>query len=567
MASPESQFKAVFPFIEWLKGYGLSDLGKDFLAGLTVVVVMIPQVMAYASLAGLPPVHGLYAAFLGTAAAALWGSSRHLSTGPAAVVSFLVLTALVPLAEPESPEFIVFAIILALSVGLIQLLMGFFKLGFLMNFVSHSVIGGFTTAAAIIIAATQLPGLFGFSIKKHEVVLNNFYEIFSSLPSTHGLTSIIGLIAVVIIVASKKLISKAFPAGLLVMAGGILLSFFMNLESQGVAVVGDINASLSLPSVPYISFGKFLELVPSALIIAVIGFLEGYAISKSISERSKQQIDVNQELKGQGIGNIFSGLFKGYPIAGSFSRTAVNYTAGAVSGVSSVFASLFVLLTILYFTQYLYYLPKTLLSAIVIAALVDLIEFSKFRQTFNLSGTDGVVIITTFVFAFLTKPDTAIFVGMAVSLILFLRKTIAVKVKPVVFNFEDERFDSIEMYGGERDYDNLLIVRIDMSIYFGNVYGIRDQILELVKRKGDDLEHVVISFTSVNYFDVSACEVFAELFDDLNHKGLKVYTMYRKRQVEEIMKGSGLEEKMIRLRDIKGFKKAFVIQRNPGFKV
>lgn len=554
----------IFPFVGWLKTYTRSDLTKDFVAGLTVVVVLIPQVMAYASLAGMPPVHGLYAAFLGTAAAAFWGSSKHLSTGPAAVVSFLVLTTLIPFAKPETPEFVVLAIMLALMIGIIQLLMGFFRLGFLMNFVSHSVIGGFTTAAAIIIAATQLPGLLGFGIHKHEIVLESFIEILRSVPQTDALTASIGITGVVIIMASKRLISKAFPSGLIVMAGGIALSYLLDLESHGVSVIGKIDAVLSTPTIPYVSTSQFIALIPSALIIAVIGFLEGYAISKSISEKSKQKLDVNQELIGQGIGNVASSLFRGYPIAGSFSRTAVNYAAGAVSGMSSVFASLFVLLTILLFTPYLYFLPKAILSAIVIAALVDLIEFSKFRETFNLSGSDGIVISVTFIFAFLSKPDTAIFIGVAVSLILFLRKTISVKVVPIFFDFENERFEVIEMYGGPRDFLNVLILRVDMSIYFGNVYSIRGQILDLIEEKGPQLEHLVISFTSVNYFDVSACEVFAELFEDLEKKKLKVYTMYRKQQVEDIMRASGLEDNTIRLRDIKGFKKEFIIQRNPN---
>lgn len=557
-------FRTIFPFIEWFDGYGSRELSKDFFAGLTVVIVLIPQVMAYASLAGLPPVHGLYAAFLGTAAAALWGSSRHLSTGPAAVVSFLVLTALIPLAKPESPQFVTLAIILALMVGVIQILMGFFRLGFLMNFVSHSVIGGFTTAAAIIIAATQLPGLFGYTIDKHEVVLQNIVEIITSFPQTNPLAAVIGLSGVAFIILGKRLISKAFPGALIVMAGGTLLSYYFDLESQGIPVIGKIEAALTMPSIPYVSSAQFLKLIPSALIIAVIGFLEGFAISKSISEKSRQKIAVNRELVGQGIGNIASSLFRGYPIAGSFARTAVNYTAGAVTGMSSVFASLFVLLTLLLFTQYLYFLPRTILSAIVISALVDLIEFSKFRETFNLSGTDGIVITVTFLFAFLSKPDTAIFVGIAVSLILFLRKTISVKTLEVFFDLDLERF--VEPFESDdfRDFPEILIVRIDMSIFFGNVYAIADQIRDLAAAKGANLRHVVINFTSVNYVDVSACEVFGELFDDLIGGEKRIYTMYRKRQVEDIMRAAGLEVRTVRLRDIKGFKKEFIIQRNPN---
>ncbi len=553
----------IFPFLGWLENYGKPELTKDFIAGLTVVIVLVPQVMAYATLAGLPPVHGLYAAFLGTAAAALWGSSRHLSTGPAAVVSFLVLTSLVPLAKPESPQFIALAIVLALMVGVIQLLMGVFKLGFLMNFVSHSVISGFTSAAAIIIAATQVPGLLGFRVEKHEIVFENFFEILNMIPDTHLLSALVGLCGVLFIVFTRRKISKSFPAALIVMVAGIGLSFMLDFEGRGIKVLGKIDAALSMPDMPYVSFPQFLKLVPQAVIIAVIGFLEGFAISKSISAKSKQKLDINQELVGQGMGNVASSLFKGYPIAGSFARSAVNYAAGAVTGFSSVFASIFVLLTILLFTPYLYYLPRTILSAIVIAALIDLIEFSKFRETFNLSGTDGIVITTTFLFAFLTKPDTAIFVGMGVSLILFLRKTIAVTVIPMVFDLDTERFMKLADYNAIKDFPNLLVIQVDMSIYFGNVYSIREQIMELVAEKEEDLEHVLFSFSGVNYFDVSACEVFDEMFDDLHRKNLKVYTMYRKEQVEEIFRASGIEDKTIRLRDIKGFKKQFIIQRNP----
>lgn len=567
MASKHKSVTETFlPFLSWLKDYDRSKLFKDFIAGITVAVVLIPQVMAYASLAGLPPVYGLYAAFLGTAVAAFWGSSRHLSSGPVALVSFLTLTALIPLAEPESSEFIVLAIILALIIGFIQLFMGVFKLGFVMNFISHSVIAGFTTAAAIIIASTQIPSLFGFTVERHEFVFLNFYEIFLSLPGTNFLTSVIGATAIIFIILTKRKLSKAFPSGLIIMAGGIILSYLLNFEARGVAVIGNIDAQINLPSVPRISFGNILALLPSALIISIVGFLEAYAISKSIASQSKQKLDVNQELIGQGLGNIASSLFKGYPIAGSFSRTAVNYAAGAVSGVSSVFVSLFVLLTILFFTPLLYYLPKTILSAIVIAALVDLIEFSKFRETFNLSGTDGIVITATFLTSFLLKPDDAIFIGIVISLVLFLRKTIVADVVELVFHMQEERFRKLSFGNEVKRFPNILILRVDMSIFFANAHNIVEQIEELVARKGDELEHIVINFSGVNYVDVSGCEQLNELFSDLSAKGIKIYSMYRKKPVRDIMRKAGVTDNyLISLHDIKGFKNAFIIQRNKNF--
>ncbi|MDQ3633474.1 MAG: sulfate permease [Acidobacteriota bacterium] len=554
------------PFLSWLKDYDKNKLYKDFIAGITVAIILIPQVMAYAILAGLPPVYGLYAAFLGTAVASLWGSSRHLSTGPAALVSFLVLTALVPIATPESPEFIALAIILALIIGLIQLLMGIFKLGFIMNFISHSVISGFTTAAAIIIAATQIPSLFGFTVEKHEYVFLNFYEIIKSIPNTNLLTLTIGLISVILIISAKRRFSKAFPISLIVMIIGILLSFLLNFEARNVAVIGEIDANLRLPSIPKLSVGNILELLPSALIIAIIGFLEGFAISKAICHKSKQKIDINQELVGQGLGNIASSIFKGFPIAGSFSRTAVNYAAGAVTGFSSVFVSLFVLLTILFLTPLLQFLPKAILSAVVISALVDLIEFSKFRETFNLSGTDGIVISLTFLFSFILKPDDAIFIGIVVSLVLFLRKTIVADVVELVFVMEEERFKQITFGTELKVFPNILILRIDMSIFFANANNIVEQISEFINQRGEDLDHLVINFSGVNYVDVSGCEILNEYFEELWEQDIKIYSMYRKKQVRDIMRRSGMQDKLIMLHDIKGFKKEFIIQKNKNFK-
>ncbi len=249
----------IFPFRTWLKDYDRADLFKDFVAGLTVAIILIPQVMAYAILAGLPPVHGLYAAFLGTAVAAFWGSSKHLSTGPAALVSFLVLTALVPLAKPESAEFVVLAIILALIIGVVQLLMGVFKLGFIMNFISHSVLSGFTIAAAIIITATQIPSLGGFEVIKHEYVFLNFYEILHDLPQTNLLTLAIGLVSIFLILLVKRKVSKSFPIALVIILIGIALSYEFDFESHGVAVIGAIDAKIGLPTIPQISFRHLLE--------------------------------------------------------------------------------------------------------------------------------------------------------------------------------------------------------------------------------------------------------------------------------------------------------------------
>ncbi|REJ75296.1 MAG: STAS domain-containing protein [Acidobacteria bacterium] len=560
--SSESILKRLLPSLDFLEDYDRRQFSRDLFAGVTVAVVLIPQVMAYAILAGLPPVYGLYAALLGTAAAAIWGSSRQLSTGPVALVSFLVLSALVPVAKPESAEYIALAVILALLIGLVQLMMGLFRLGFLMTYISHSVIAGFTTAAAIIIATTQIPTIFGFSIESREAVFLNVIEIARKLPETHLPTLILGLSSVLLVIFLKKRVSRSFPSALVAVGAGILISYFLDLRTAGVAVVGQIDASLTLPTFPEINLDQLFSLLPSALVISVVGFLEAYAISKAIASKTKQRLDVNKELIGQGVGNLASSVLKGYPVAGSFSRTAVNFSAGGETAVSSVFVSLFVLITILFLTPLLYFLPRAVLGAIVIAALVDLIEFSKFRETFKLSGSDGIVITVTFLFAFVMRPENAIFIGILVSLILFLRKTIAARVVPCVFHFDEERFYQISEDNRVKQFAYVMILRVDMSIFFANANNIAEQIEDLAEEMGDDLKYIVINFSGVNYIDVSGCDVMGELFEELTAKGITIYSMYRKHQVREIMKKSGVDKYLTPLHDIKGFKHEFIIQKN-----
>lgn len=553
---------SLLPSVEFLRNYDRSILYKDLFAGATVAVVLIPQVMAYAALAGLPPVYGLYSAFLAAAVGAIWGSSWHLSTGPVALVSFLVFTALVPIAKPETPEFILLAVALAFMIGLAQLLMGVFKLGFIMTYISHSVIAGFTTAAAIVITTTQIPTLFGFAIENRESVFLNVIEIGKSFSALHLPTLVVGGISIALIVTLKRAASKAFPSALVAVVLGIAISFAVDLESMGVAVLGHIRAGLSVPSIPDFGFDKLIGLLPSTLVISIVGFLEAFAVSKAIAAKTRQRIDVNRELVGQGMANLASGLFKGYPVAGSFSRSAVNFSAGGVTAVASVFVSLFVLFTILFLTPLLYYLPRAVLGAIIIAALLDLIEFSKFRETFRLSGSDGIVITVTFIFALLMRPENAILVGILVSLILFLRKTITAKVVECVFHFDEERFYKLEDHNRIREFPNILILRVDMSIFFANANNIAEQIEDYVERKGPGLESMVVNFSGVNYVDVSGCEVLAELFEDLREKGVTIYSMYRKEQVREIMEKAGLNKQLVFLHDIKGFKREFIIQKN-----
>jgi SulP family sulfate permease len=336
-----------FPFLTWFKGYNASTFRGDALSGITVAVVLIPQAMAYAMLAGLPPVYGLYAAAVTPLIGALWGSLRQLATGPIAIMSLLVLTTLTPLADPGSEQFIRLAFLLSFLVGIIYLLIGTFRLGLVMFFISHSAVKGFTAAAALIIIATQLPNFLGISASRHEYILPRLVEIVKGLPGLNLHTTGVGLLAIGIIFGVQK-IRKSLPAGLIAMVGATVLVIFAELHLKGVAIIGKIPSGLQHPALPPLDIETISSLLGPAVVIALVSFAETYSVGKAISAKTKQKVNVDQEFIGQGVANLIGSFFQSYPVSGSFSRTAINYATGAKTGISSVISSLSVILALLF---------------------------------------------------------------------------------------------------------------------------------------------------------------------------------------------------------------------------
>jgi len=302
---PRHKLYRVFPFLTWLKGYQVSFFQSDLLAGLTVAVVIIPQSMAYAMLAGMPPVYGLYAATITPFIAAMWGSLRQLSTGPIAIMSLLVLTTLTPLAEPGSPQFIELAFLLAFMVGILYLGIGLFRMGVVMSFISHSAVKGFTSAAALIIVATQIPHLFGLSVSRHEYIISMIYELIRSLPSLHILTMVVGLVAFVIIYGLKKY-RPNFPAALIALIVTTLAVAIFRLHQKGIAIVGESPSGLQQFNIPLLGFDIISSLIGPAVVIALVSFAETYSVGKAISSETKQSVDVDQEFIGQGYQALLS---------------------------------------------------------------------------------------------------------------------------------------------------------------------------------------------------------------------------------------------------------------------
>jgi SulP family sulfate permease len=418
----------LLPFLRWFP-LRPADLRADLIAGITVALVLIPQSMAYAQLAGLPPYYGLYAAFLPGILAALWGSSKQLATGPVAVVSLLTATALTPFAQTGTDQFVVLAILLAFLVGLIQLALGAFRLGVVVNFLSHPVIVGFTNAAALIIGLSQLNKIFGVPMPRSGHFATDIWAVVQALEHTHLPTLVMGVVAFAIMWGMKKYTPR-LPGVLVAVALATLASWGLDFPGLGGKVVGDIPAGLPSLALPTLDPQMALDLLASAVVISLLGFMEAISIAKAMAAKTKDRIDPNQELIGQGIANILGSLSQSYPVSGSFSRSAVNLNAGARTGMSSVFAGIVVLITLLFLTPLLYFLPQSVLAAVIMLAVVGLINFKAIRHAWEAHPHDGAAAIVTFVatLAFAPHLDNGILAGAGLAVGLFLYRTMKPRV-------------------------------------------------------------------------------------------------------------------------------------------
>ncbi len=523
--------------------YSWGAFRADVIAGLTVALIQVPQAMAFALIAGLPAVYGLYASIPGFVAN-IWGSSKQLSTGPVAVVSLLTLTSLVPLAEPGSPEFIRLAALLAVLVGLIYILMGLFRLGFFLHLVPQTVVVGFSSAAAAIIVITQLPTLLGLSPPQHELVFQNIAELIVNMPGLSLFTLIAGIVAISLLLGAKTL-PKNFPSALVVLALGVGLSYMLDFGGHGIALIAKVPSSLPTFTLPSIDVESFFSLLPKAAIIALVGFVQTHATAKMVAQKTRDPVDTNQELMGQGLANLVGGFFKGYPISGSFTRTAINVEAGAVSGVAGIVAAIITIIALLFFTPIFYYLPKTVLAAIVIASAIPLIDFKRLKEIYKISPMDGYVAYLTFFMAFILKPDDAIFIGIIAALILFVQRTSwGAKVFEMGADkhwgvlrgaIEEERVDT---------FAGVCIVRVGMSFYYANaahlVRQIQDAMDKHAAREGQRVHTLVIDSSGINMVDITASEILSVFFEKLHAQGIHVAVIYLRtgfRQALETMPG------------------------------
>jgi len=644
----------ILPFLSWFKGYNMNSLRADAISGLTVALVLIPQSMAYAQLAGLPAYYGLYASFLPPMVAALFGSSRQLATGPVAVVSLMTAASLEPLATAGSEGYIAYAVMLALMVGLFQLALGILRLGLVVNFLSHPVVNGFTNAAAIIIASSQLSKMFGVYVDKGEHHYETIIRVFeAAFHYTHWPTFVMGAFAfaimyglkwmwpkgpnVLVAVAATTLISWAagyqhnttapieaivspeakqwigsfneamaripelageraaayeameasrkenniqtvlkaehaataltyhmdrlkeeahayreqirllklravsqpdgsvrfYPEGCLpagaphdgriwrIKVGNQPISQDNLTLMGGGAVVGEIPRGLPSFSIPKIDGNIVFHLFPYAAIISLLGFMEAISIAKAMAAKTGQRLDPNQELIGQGLANICGAIGKSYPTSGSFSRSAVNLQAGAVSGLSSVFTSVAVVIVLLFFTPLLYYLPQSVLAAVIMMAVIGLINVSGFVHAWKAQWYDGAISIITFVctLGFAPHLDKGIMIGVVLSLAVFLYKNMRPKVVSLS-RHEDEAL-RCSVTHGLKECPYISMVRFDGPLFFANASYLEDKITEFMRNK-KDLKHIIIVANGINDIDASGEETLSLLVDRVRSAGVDI---------------------------------------------
>lgn len=529
--------KKLFPFLAWLP-FQRDALKADFMAGLTVALVLVPQSMAYAQLAGLPPYYGLYAAFLPVAVAALWGSSNQLGTGPVAVASLLTASSLAPLAAPGSDQFVALAIMLALLVGIVQLTLGVFKLGVVVNFLSHPVIVGFTNAAAMIIGLSQVNKLIGVPMGRSESFVQDIWGVVQRVGDTHAATLAMGVTAIVIMWGIRKK-APNLPGVLIAVALTTTVAWLSGFAEAGGQVVGKIPTGLPALGLPTFSMDQVGPLLSSAVVISLVGFMEAISIAKAIAAKTKQKIDPNQELIGQGLANLVGAATQAFPVSGSFSRSAVNINAGARTGMSSVFTALFVLLTLLLLTPLLYHLPQAVLAAVIIMAVIGLINFGAIKHAWQANRHDGVASVVTFVATLAYAPhlDKGIMIGAGLALVLYLYRTMTPRVA-ILGRYTDGTLRDAKV-NNLPPSEVVTAVRFDGRLYFANVSYFEDTILEAVATN-PKAPYLLIVADGINEMDASGEEVMHHLVDRLTAGGVTVVFSGLKKQVLDVMRATGL---------------------------
>jgi SulP family sulfate permease len=534
--------RRLLPFLRWFP-LDAATLRADFLAGVTVSLLLIPQAMAYAQLAGLPPHYGLYTAFLPTIVAALFGWCSQLHTGPVAMTSLLTMSvvASVSQAAPESEAFIATAILLTLLAGLIRLAMGLLRLAVVVNFLSHPVVVGFTSAGALIIASSQAGLFLGLPLEQHGLYLPNLIRLLGRIPECRPGALGFGLATLALILALRRW-RPLWPGVLIALTLAILASWLIGFESRyGGQVVGHIPRGLPAFRLPHGEWSAAPRLLLGAFAIMLVGFMEVVAICKTLSAKTREPLNLNQELIGQGLAGIAGSLFQAYPVSGSFSRSALNLYAGARTGLSSVFAGLLVLVTLLFLTPLLYYLPRAALGAVIVAAVIGLVEMGALARLWRTSRYDAVAAWATFVAAIGLAPRVVdgILLGVGLSVAFHLLQLMRPHVAILAPHPDGTLRDAVHHH--LPTHESILAIRFDGRLVFANASHFQESILKALAERPQTRVLLIVA-SGMNTIDATGEEMLRHLLRDLAARGLRVAFAQVRWPVLEVFQKTGLHD-------------------------
>ena len=533
------KIKNIFPILDWLPNYKKSWIRGDLAAGLTVGIMLVPQGIAYALIAGLSPIYGLYTAMIPQIVYAIFGTSRQLAVGPVAMDSLIVASGVATLAEIGTENFVEFAILLAFMMGVLQVIFGVFKLGFLVNFLSRPVISGFTSAAALIIAFSQLKHLLGVNIERNNKLHSLVIDLFQHLKEINYIAFAIGGISIVILIFFKR-ITKKIPAALIVVVLGILVVKHLRLDEVGVQIIGDIPEGLPPFKIPSFNIEIMKELFPIALTLSFIAFLEAISVAKAIElKHTNYKVAPNKELIAIGMGNIVGSFFQTYPATGGMSRTAVNNQVGANTPMAAIIASLIVAFTLVFLTPVFYYLPKSIIAAIIIVAVYGLLDFKVPKQILKYSKRELVILNSTLLVTAVVGIKEGIFTGVILSISMLIYRSTKPHVAVLGKVSGSHFYRNIKRFEGLLEVkEDILILRFDAQLYFANVQFFKDKLDECVVEKGKSLELIIIDGESINSIDSSGVYMLYEIIKKYNSLKIDIVFTGMKGPVRDVFEKS-----------------------------
>lgn len=529
------------PFLRWWPLVDRSTLRADALAGLISAIVVLPQGIAFATLAGLPPQYGLYCAMVPTVVAALWGSSRHTVSGPTNAVSLVVFATLAPLAEPGSAQFIAFALTLAFMSGAMMFLLGLFRLGALVNFISHTVVVGFTAGAGLLIIASQLHNFFGLDAPRGAAFLRALAQFPAQLGTIQLWVVLVGVVTVASGLLSRRLLPKV-PWMIVAIVTGSVLAFVLNsvlgTDRTGIATLGAIPASLPPLSYPEFSPDTMKTLLGIAIAVTVLSLTEAVSIARAIALRSGQRLDSNQEFIGQGLSNLSAAFFSGYPSSASFNRSGLNFDAGARTPLAAVFSALLLVVVVLGIAPLAAYLPVAAVAGLLFLVAMGLIDVQQMRRILRTSRGETTVLVATLLATLLLSLEIAILAGVVVSLVLYLNRTSHPTMRSLVPDPRHTQRKMTEVEDSLRECPQLKILRIEGSIYFGAVDHVA-QHFDTLREHSPGQTHLLLMSKSINFVDMAGASLLVEEARHRRAGGGRLYFYSMRKPVEELLRHGG----------------------------